>query len=185
MWLAAMLHDVTLVPEVQMDLSNQLSFELQGGIIAHEYLSYPQSQVTSETRQWGTSSSHRATPATSLSKYQIGEVGPRLQSTVNMHILMRHLAGRGIDCPSYGYHAARASESLHTGDTPRNYARRRRWRPTKRDLAPLAPGDHRQWGKGVDSQQKPCRAGRANTARALNQARVPSNNCVCCTAATN
>lgn len=74
MWLSAMLHDVTLVPEVQNDLCNQLSFELQGGILAHEYLSYPQTQVTSETRQWGTNSSHRATPATSLSKYQIGEV---------------------------------------------------------------------------------------------------------------
>ncbi|KAF8608491.1 hypothetical protein BDV93DRAFT_250932 [Ceratobasidium sp. AG-I] len=74
MWLAAMLHDVTFVPEVQTDLSNQLSFELQGGILAHEYLSYPQTQVASETRQWGTNSSYRATPATSLSKYQIGEV---------------------------------------------------------------------------------------------------------------
>ncbi|KAG9121029.1 hypothetical protein FRC07_003190 [Ceratobasidium sp. 392] len=74
MWLAAMLHDVTLVPEVQDDLANQLSFEIQGGILAHEYLSYPQPQVTTSTRQWGTSSSNRATPETSLSKYQIGEV---------------------------------------------------------------------------------------------------------------
>ncbi|KAG8708486.1 hypothetical protein FRC09_001230 [Ceratobasidium sp. 395] len=74
MWLAAMLHDVVLVPEVQHHLANQLSFEIQGGILAHEYLSYPQPQVTASTEQWGTSSSNRATPATSLSKYQIGEV---------------------------------------------------------------------------------------------------------------
>ncbi|KAG8768867.1 hypothetical protein FRC12_005312 [Ceratobasidium sp. 428] len=74
MWLAAMLHDVVFVPEVQHHLANQLSFEIQGGILAHEYLSYPQPQVTTSTEQWGTSSSNRATPATSLSKYQIGEV---------------------------------------------------------------------------------------------------------------
>ncbi|KAG8700837.1 hypothetical protein FRC09_005726 [Ceratobasidium sp. 395] len=73
MWLAAMLHDVVFVPEVQHHLANQLSFEIQGGILAHEYLSYPQPQVTTSTEQWGTSSSNRATPATSLSKYQIGE----------------------------------------------------------------------------------------------------------------
>ncbi|QRW12945.1 hypothetical protein RhiLY_11944 [Ceratobasidium sp. AG-Ba] len=52
MWLASMLHDVTLVPEVQDDLDNQLSFEIQGGILAHEYLSYPQPQVTPSTKQW-------------------------------------------------------------------------------------------------------------------------------------
>ncbi|KAG8775959.1 hypothetical protein FRC12_001176 [Ceratobasidium sp. 428] len=74
MWLAAMLHDVAFVPDVQHHLANQLSFEIQGGILAHEYLSYPQPQVTASTEQWGTSSINRATPATSLSKYQIGEV---------------------------------------------------------------------------------------------------------------
>ncbi|CAE6505677.1 unnamed protein product [Rhizoctonia solani] len=74
MWLAAMLHDVTLVPEVQDNLANQLSFEIQGGILAHEYLSYPQSQVTSSTLNWGTTSNNRITPPTPLPKYQIGEV---------------------------------------------------------------------------------------------------------------
>ncbi|CAE6490810.1 unnamed protein product [Rhizoctonia solani] len=74
MWLAAMLHDVTLVPEVQDDLANQLSFQIQGGILAHEYLSYPQPQLTSNTLHWGTNSKNRSTPATPLSKYQIGEV---------------------------------------------------------------------------------------------------------------
>ncbi|CAE6476762.1 unnamed protein product [Rhizoctonia solani] len=74
MWLAAMLHDVTLVPEVQDNLANQLSFEIQGGILAHEYLSYPQPQVTSNTLHWGTSSNNRTTPSTPLPKYQVGEV---------------------------------------------------------------------------------------------------------------
>ncbi|CUA67117.1 hypothetical protein RSOLAG22IIIB_07195 [Rhizoctonia solani] len=74
MWLAAMLHDVTLVPEVQDNLANQLSFEIQGGILAHEYLSYPQPQTTSSTLHWGTTSNNRATPPTPLPKYQIGEV---------------------------------------------------------------------------------------------------------------
>ncbi|KAG8695635.1 hypothetical protein FRC08_007648 [Ceratobasidium sp. 394] len=74
MWLAAMLHDVTLVSEVQGDLANQLSFEIQGGILAHEYLSYPQPQVTDSTKQWGTNSSNRVTPASPLPKYQVGEV---------------------------------------------------------------------------------------------------------------
>ncbi|KAJ1306249.1 hypothetical protein OPQ81_010953 [Rhizoctonia solani] len=73
-WLATMLHDVTLVPEVQDDLANQLSFEIQGGILAHEYLAYPQPEVTPSTLQWGTSSNNRATPPTPLPKYQIGEV---------------------------------------------------------------------------------------------------------------
>ncbi|GAB1523365.1 hypothetical protein RhiTH_006509 [Rhizoctonia solani] len=74
MWLAAMLHDVTLVPEVQDDLANQLSFQIQGGILAHEYLSCPQPQLTLNTLHWGTNSKNRSTPATPLSKYQIGEV---------------------------------------------------------------------------------------------------------------
>ncbi|CAE6533156.1 unnamed protein product [Rhizoctonia solani] len=74
MWLAAMLHDVTLVPEVQDDLANQLSFEIQGGILAHEYLSYPQPQITLSTSHWGTASNNRTTPPTPLPKYQIGEV---------------------------------------------------------------------------------------------------------------
>jgi hypothetical protein len=74
MWLAAMLHDVTLVPEVQDDLANQLSFQIQGGILAHEYLSYPQPELTSNTSNWGTTSDNRLTPAIPLPKYQIGEV---------------------------------------------------------------------------------------------------------------
>jgi hypothetical protein len=82
MWLSAMLHDVTLVPEVQADLSNQLSFELQGGILAHEYLSYPQPQVTESTRQWGTNSNNRITPTMPLPKYQVGEVSRVLPSVI-------------------------------------------------------------------------------------------------------
>ncbi|KAH7334959.1 hypothetical protein B0J17DRAFT_770490 [Rhizoctonia solani] len=74
MWLAAMLHDVVLVPEVQDALANQLSFEIQGGILAHEYLSYPQPQVTSGTLHWGTNSNNRVTPPKPLPKYQVGEV---------------------------------------------------------------------------------------------------------------
>ncbi|KAF8605204.1 hypothetical protein BDV93DRAFT_543738 [Ceratobasidium sp. AG-I] len=74
MWLTAMLHDVTLVSEVQDDLASQVSFALQGGILAHEYLSDPQPQVTPSTKHWGTCSHNRATPETPLSKYQIGEV---------------------------------------------------------------------------------------------------------------
>lgn len=74
MWLTAMLHDVTLVSAVQDDLASQVSFALQGGILAHEYLSDPQPQVTPSTKHWGTCSHNRATPDTSLSKYQIGEV---------------------------------------------------------------------------------------------------------------
>ena len=122
MWLATMLHDVTLVPEVQTDLSNHLGFEIQGGILAHEYLSYPQSQVTSETKQWGTNSSHRTTPATSLSKYQIGEVSLWLRSMIGRHILMTRPTGRRINCPSHRFHAARTSESLYASDTLGYYA---------------------------------------------------------------
>ncbi|CAE6383984.1 unnamed protein product [Rhizoctonia solani] len=75
MWLAAMLHDITFVSEVQDDLANQLSFQIQGGILAHEYLSYPQPQITSSTLCWGTTSKNRLTPTIPLPKYQIGEVG--------------------------------------------------------------------------------------------------------------
>lgn len=50
MWLAAMLHDVTLVSAVQDDLASQVSFALQGGILVHEYLSDPQPQVTPSTK---------------------------------------------------------------------------------------------------------------------------------------
>lgn len=154
MWLATMLHDVTLVPEVQTDLSNQLSFELQGGILAHEYLSYPQTKITSETKQWGTNSSYRATPTTSISKYQIGEVSLRLRSTVDTHILNMRPVGCRVDCPSYRQHAARTSKPLHAGDSPRYYARcYRRW-SSERHLASMAPRDYRQWCKGVVSQQK-------------------------------
>jgi hypothetical protein len=74
MWLTAMLHDVTLVGAVQDDLASQVSFNLQGGILAHEYLSDPQPQVTPHTKHWGTCSHNRVTPDTALSKYQIGEV---------------------------------------------------------------------------------------------------------------
>ncbi|KAG8698011.1 hypothetical protein FRC09_007505 [Ceratobasidium sp. 395] len=74
MWLGAMLHDVTLVKEVQDDLASQVSFNLQGGIVAHEYLSDPQPKVTPQTKHWGTCSHNRATPDTALSKYQVGEV---------------------------------------------------------------------------------------------------------------
>ncbi|QRV86827.1 hypothetical protein RhiJN_14845 [Ceratobasidium sp. AG-Ba] len=96
MWLTAMLHDITLVKEVQDDLASQVSFNLQGGIVAHEYLSDPQPNVTPKTKHWGTSSQNRATPDVALSKYQVVEsivlhLDPMLHGRANLCARATHL----------------------------------------------------------------------------------------------